>query len=62
MMDIRKNDYVQIKDGSDWNGLIGVCNKATDKEAYIFCIQRPNHTYKVHAGNRDKVQVWGSKE
>jgi hypothetical protein len=61
MIDIKKNDYIQIKDGSDWHGLVGVCTKATSTEAYIFCVQRPNYTYRVHQGNRDKIVKWGCK-
>lgn len=61
-MDIKENDYVQIRnDSNGWQGLICVCSKVKEENgketAYLWHLNFPQDTYNVTDNNRDRVQI-----
>lgn len=54
---IKIGTYIQILDGSEWHGLIGIVDKIINGIPIIFCVQRPTNFYWVYPELMDKIKI-----
>jgi hypothetical protein len=49
--------YIEILDGSEWNGMIGTVDEIVNGIPVLFCIQKPTERYWLYPELMDKVRI-----